>query len=94
MSCPRSRSSRRRTAGVSTRVRQGSSATAVAEAVLVNESAYRRVLSRIPLGYIGEPEDVAGSVVFLASDESSYVTGQQLVVDGGLSIAGTRPNER
>ncbi len=61
----------------------GTIKTAVAEAVLVNESAYRRVLSRIPLGYIGEPEDVAGSVVFLASDESSYMTGQIIYPDGG-----------
>ena len=61
----------------------GTIKTAVAEAVLTNEAAYRRVLSRIPLGYIGEPEDVAGSVVFLASDESSYMTGQIIYPDGG-----------
>ena len=61
----------------------GTIRTAVAEAVLVDEAAYRRVLSRIPLGYIGEPEDVAGSVVFLASDESSYMTGQIVYPDGG-----------
>lgn len=61
----------------------GTIKTAVAEAVLVNETAYRRVLSRIPLGYIGEPEDVAGSVVFLASDESAYMTGQIIYPDGG-----------
>lgn len=61
----------------------GTIKTAVAEAVLVNETAYRRVLSRIPLGYIGEPEDVAGPVIFLASDESSYMTGQIIYPDGG-----------
>ncbi len=61
----------------------GTIKTAVAEAVLVNETAYRRVLSRIPLGYIGEPEDVSGSVVFLASDESAYMTGQIIYPDGG-----------
>ena len=61
----------------------GTIKTAVAEAVLVDEAAYRRVLSRIPLGYIGEPEDVAGSVVFLASDESAYMTGQIVYPDGG-----------
>ncbi len=65
----------------------GTIKTAVAEAVLVDEAAYRRVLSRIPLGYIGEPEDVAGSVVFLASDESSYMTGQIVYPDGGRLAA-------
>ena len=61
----------------------GTIRTAVAEAVLVNETAYRRVLSRIPLGYIGEPEDCIGPVVFLASDESAYMTGQIIYPDGG-----------
>lgn len=40
-------------------------------------------LKKIPLGRFGEPEDVAGCFVFLASDESRYVTGTTLVVDGG-----------
>jgi D-sorbitol dehydrogenase (acceptor) len=37
----------------------------------------------VPLGYMGLPEDIAGPAVFLASDESSYVTAQTLNVDGG-----------
>jgi NAD(P)-dependent dehydrogenase (short-subunit alcohol dehydrogenase family) len=42
-----------------------------------------RMLSRIPLGRQGKPEDVASLVLFLASPQSSYITGQALVVDGG-----------
>jgi NAD(P)-dependent dehydrogenase (short-subunit alcohol dehydrogenase family) len=40
-------------------------------------------LRRIPLGRIGRPEDVVYGVLYLASDESSYVTGSELVIDGG-----------
>jgi NAD(P)-dependent dehydrogenase (short-subunit alcohol dehydrogenase family) len=38
---------------------------------------------RIPLGRVGRPEDVAGAVLFLASDDSIFVTGTELFVDGG-----------
>lgn len=38
-----------------------------------------------PAGRVGEPEDIAASVAFLASDEAAFITGQQLVVDGGMS---------
>jgi NAD(P)-dependent dehydrogenase (short-subunit alcohol dehydrogenase family) len=44
--------------------------------------AYR---DRIPLGRLGRPEDIAGAVSFLASDESSYISGTELFVDGGLA---------
>jgi 3-oxoacyl-[acyl-carrier protein] reductase len=39
---------------------------------------------QIPLGRVGQPADVAGAVLFLASDLAAYVTGQVLVVDGGM----------
>ena len=41
------------------------------------------ILSRIPMGRWGQPADLAGPVVFLASDAAAYVTGHALVVDGG-----------
>jgi 3-oxoacyl-[acyl-carrier protein] reductase len=44
----------------------------------------RKALERIKMGRIGEPEDVAGTILFLASDYSSYVTGQVIGVDGGM----------
>jgi NAD(P)-dependent dehydrogenase (short-subunit alcohol dehydrogenase family) len=40
---------------------------------------------RIPMGRVGEPEEIAGTVVFLASDYCRYMTGQTLVVDGGMT---------
>lgn len=43
-----------------------------------------RVIENIPAGRIGQPRDVAGAVVFLASDEADYITGATLVIDGGL----------
>jgi 3-oxoacyl-[acyl-carrier protein] reductase len=43
--------------------------------------------ARIPLRRVGEPEDVADVAVFLASDAARYITGQNIVVDGGLTIA-------
>ena len=42
------------------------------------------ILKQIPLGRFGTVEDVAGAIAFLASDEAAYITGQVLVVDGGL----------
>lgn len=43
----------------------------------------RRVGLAVPLGYMGDPKDIAGAAVFLASDEASYITAQTLNVDGG-----------
>jgi NAD(P)-dependent dehydrogenase (short-subunit alcohol dehydrogenase family) len=44
---------------------------------------YEMMLSRVPMGRYGEPEEVAYAVLYLASDESSFVTGSEVVVDGG-----------
>jgi 3-oxoacyl-[acyl-carrier protein] reductase len=46
----------------------------------------KRVISRVPLGKIGTPDDVASAVLFLASDEASYITGEILDVNGGVMM--------
>jgi 3-oxoacyl-[acyl-carrier protein] reductase len=51
------------------------------------EKVKQEYSQRIPLGFLGSPEDVADAVAFLASDEARYITGQFLCVDGGM-IAG------
>ncbi len=53
------------------------------EAIAVDPDRNQRVLANTPLGRWGEPEDVAYGVLFLASDESSFMTGSELVIDGG-----------
>lgn len=50
-----------------------------------NPEQYEAIKASVPLGSIGDPLDVANCVLFLASDESRYVTGAELVVDGGLT---------
>ena len=52
-------------------------------AVLGNAEAEKKILSRTPLGRMGEPEEIARVAVFLASDDSSYITGQTIYPDGG-----------
>jgi NAD(P)-dependent dehydrogenase (short-subunit alcohol dehydrogenase family) len=52
-------------------------------AVLKNDDALDRILSRTPLGRLGMPEEVAAAAAFLASDDASYITGQTIYVDGG-----------
>ncbi len=54
--------------------------------------AYLR--DRIPLKRTGEPQDLDGAIVFLASDASAYITGQTVLVDGGISTGATRATPR
>ena len=61
----------------------GSIMTAMLQGIMHDQAAQDRILSRTPLGRWGEPEEVAAIAVFLASGESSYITGQTIYPDGG-----------
>ena len=52
----------------------------------IDEKAREMVLGKIPLGRLGAPEDVGAIVAFLASDAASYITGQTITVDGGMTV--------
>ncbi|MCB1709899.1 MAG: SDR family oxidoreductase, partial [Halioglobus sp.] len=49
------------------------------------QAQYQRLIGEIPLGVMGEPIDIANGCLFLASDESRYMTGAELVIDGGYT---------
>jgi gluconate 5-dehydrogenase len=59
--------------------------TDLTKPLLADEAFVARVNSRVPLRRWGKPHDLAGAAVFLASESGSYVTGQQIVVDGGFT---------
>jgi len=71
----------------------GSIMTEILKAVATDKEAKRRLLARTPLGRIGEPDEVASVALFLASAEASYITGQTLLVDGGLVLNLSRFNK-
>jgi NAD(P)-dependent dehydrogenase (short-subunit alcohol dehydrogenase family) len=61
----------------------GSIMTDILKSVASDEEARRRILSRTPLGRIGDPAEIAAIAAFLASDDASYITGQTIYADGG-----------
>jgi NAD(P)-dependent dehydrogenase (short-subunit alcohol dehydrogenase family) len=64
----------------------GFTRTAMAKALLLDPERESRLVGMHPLGRLGTPEDTANAVVFLASDLSSWITGQALAVDGGFGV--------
>ena len=60
--------------------------TRLVSAVLKNESLLKDVVQRTPLGRYGQPDEIAGGALYLASDAASFLTGHTLVIDGGLTI--------
>ena len=57
--------------------------TPLTDKLFQEESFTNEVLRRIPLGRLGQPEDITGSVVFLASSAAQLITGHTLLIDGG-----------
>jgi len=53
-----------------------------------DEEVNRETISRIPMGRIGEPEEIASLVAFLCMPAASYITGQVICVDGGWTVNG------
>jgi NAD(P)-dependent dehydrogenase (short-subunit alcohol dehydrogenase family) len=61
--------------------------TEVTRGILSDEAAYRKMCERIPVGRFGSPTEIASACLFLCSKQSSYVTGADILVDGGWSAA-------
>ncbi len=64
-------------------VHPGATDTAMTAAMLQDPAMREKIKDVMPIGFIGQPEDIARAILFLASDESRLVTGAELVVDGG-----------
>lgn len=61
--------------------------TAATAPLLADPERVERISRTLPVGRLGEPDDIANAVLYLASDESSYMTGQTLTIDGGTMIS-------
>lgn len=53
---------------------------------LSDESFAKKIIANIPVGYIGEPEDISAAVLLMCSNEGRYITGAELVIDGGMRL--------
>ena len=66
-------------------VHPGIIATPMGDSILPSDKARERMRQRVPAGELGVPEDIAYGVLYLISDESRYMTGAELVIDGGMN---------
>jgi len=67
-------------------VAPGAVRTPINTAAWSSPEAYRRLMSLVPYKRIGEPDDIARAVVWLASDQSDYVVGATIFIDGGMTL--------
>lgn len=67
-------------------VAPGSVETSMLNGLLTNKELLTKAINRVPLGRLGQPNEIAHLVLFLLSDESKYITGANIVIDGGLSL--------
>ena len=65
----------------------GTTSSGMAERAMQDPAFKKQVVGTIPSGRLGKPEELLGAVIYFASDDSSYCTGQTLVVDGGVLMA-------
>ena len=62
--------------------------TPLTESVLAQPERLEKIIARTPMARVGQPEEVSSIVSFLAMDKASYITGQNIMVDGGMSVKG------
>ncbi len=62
--------------------------TPLTESVLAQPERLAKIIARTPMNRVGQPEEVASLVAYLAMDNASYITGQNIMVDGGMSVKG------
>ena len=66
-------------------VHPGFTQTPMTDASMSDPEIMQKLLEQIPMGRVGQPEEIADGILFLASDEASYLTGAELVIDGGTT---------